>query len=126
MIKGAHVVVFSRDAEADRVFFRDVLRYPYVDAGGGWLIFKLPPSEVAVHPSGESGGHELFLTCDDVRATVAELAAKGVEFTQPVSEEGWGLLTTLRLPGGGDLRLYEPRHEVAYTLPDMGSVTPDA
>ncbi|MBH1938865.1 VOC family protein [Streptomyces sp. AV19] len=116
MINGAHVVVFSRDAEADRAFFRDVLGYPHVDAGGGWLIFRLPPAEVAVHPSDEPGAHELFLMCDDIASTVAELESRGVEFSRPVTEEGWGLLTTLRLPGGGELRLYEPRHEVAHSL----------
>ncbi|MFF7726687.1 VOC family protein [Streptomyces sp. NPDC008001] len=116
MISGAHVVVFSQDAEADRAFLRDVLGFPYVDAGGGWLIFELPPAEAAVHPSQGPGGHELFLMCDDVRRTVEELTAQGVEFTQPVSDERWGLLTTLRLPGGGELRLYEPRHPLARGL----------
>ncbi|WP_422733420.1 VOC family protein [Micromonospora sp. WMMD558] len=115
VINGAHVVIYSRDAEADRAFFRDVLGYPHVDAGGGWLIFKLPPAEVAVHPA-ESTSHEFFLMCDDVAATVTDLTAKGVEFTQPVSDEGWGLMTVLRLPGGGELGLYEPRHARAYEL----------
>ncbi|MEW2384674.1 VOC family protein [Micromonospora sp. NPDC047707] len=86
VINGAHVVIYSRDAGADRAFFRDVLGYPHVDAGDGWLIFKLPPAEVAVHPA-ESTSHEFFLTCDDVAATVTDLTAKGVEFTQPVSDE---------------------------------------
>ncbi|MGY0003113.1 VOC family protein [Micromonospora sp. I033] len=115
MINGTHVVIYSEDAEADRAFFRDVLGYPHVDAGRGWLIFKLPPAEVAVHPAG-SASHELFLMCDDVAATVAELTARGVEFTQAVSDEGWGLRTVLRLPGGGELGLYEPRHDRAYEL----------
>lgn len=115
VINGAHVVIYSRDAEADRAFFRDVLGYPHVDAGDGWLIFKLPPAEVAVHPAGASS-HEFFLMCDDVAATVADLTAKGVEFTQAVSDEGWGLMTVLRLPGGGELGLYEPRHPKAYEL----------
>ncbi|MGR6319904.1 extradiol dioxygenase [Micromonospora soli] len=115
MINGAHVIIYSRDAEADRAFFRDVLGYPHVDAGGGWLIFKLPPAEVAVHPA-DSASHELFLMCDDVAATVAELTVKGVEFTEPVSDRGWGLMTMLRLPGGGELGLYEPRHDKAYEL----------
>jgi catechol 2,3-dioxygenase-like lactoylglutathione lyase family enzyme len=109
MINGAHVVINSRDAEADRRFFRDVLGYQHVDAGGGWLIFKLPPAEVAIHPTDGQDAHELFLMCDDVKSTIAELAAKGVEFT-PVSEERWGLRTSLMLPGGGELGLYEPRH----------------
>lgn len=88
MINGAHVIVYSRDAEADRSFFRDVLGYPHIDAGDGWLIFKLPPAEIAVHPVEGRESHELFLMCDDVDATTAELTAKGVEFTQPVSDEG--------------------------------------
>ncbi|MFG2292229.1 VOC family protein [Streptomyces sp. NPDC048603] len=113
MINGAHVVIHSRDAVADRAFFRDVLGLGHVDAGGGWLVFELPPAEVAVHPGEGAGAHELFLMCDDVAATVAELTARGVEFTEPVSELSWGLLTSLRLPGGGVLRLYEPRHERA-------------
>ncbi|MCP3818242.1 VOC family protein [Streptomyces sp. A3M-1-3] len=116
MINGAHVVIYSRDAEADRAFFRDVLGYPHVDAGDGWLIFKLPPAEIAVHPVEGRESHEFFLMCDDVKATREELSAKGVEFTQPVSDEGWGLMTVLKLPGGGDLGLYEPRHQTAYEL----------
>jgi hypothetical protein len=113
VINGAHVIIYSQDADADRNFFRDVLHYPNVDAGHGWLIFRLPPAEVAVHPAG-SPSHEMFLMCDDVTATVAELTAEGVEFTKPVSDEGWGLITALRLPGGGELGLYEPRHPTAY------------
>ncbi|MGX1778614.1 VOC family protein [Nocardia brasiliensis] len=116
MINGAHVIIYSRDVEADRSFFRDVLGYPHVDAGGGWLIFKLPPAEIAVHPVEDRESHELFLMCDDVEATVEELTTKGVEFTRPVTDEGWGLMTALRLPGGGDVGLYEPRHARAYEL----------
>jgi catechol 2,3-dioxygenase-like lactoylglutathione lyase family enzyme len=114
MITGAHVIVYSRDADADRAFFRDVLQYPHVDAGGGWLIFKLPPGEVAVHPA-DGPSHELYLMCDDVAATVEQLAAKGVTCGE-VSDQGWGLLTSIRLPGGGDLGLYEPRHPKATEL----------
>ena len=114
MITGAHVIVYSRDSDADRAFFRDVLECPHVDAGGGWLIFKLPPGEVAVHPS-EGASHELYLMCDDVNTTVEQLAAKGVS-CGPVSDQGWGLLTSIRLPGGGDLGLYEPRHPKATEL----------
>lgn len=109
MINGAHMVIYSRDAEADRRFFRDVLGYPYVDAGGGWMIFTLPPAEVAIHPTDGLDAHELFLMCDDVKSTIADLTAKGVECT-PISEESWGLRTSLKLPGGGGLGLYEPRH----------------
>ncbi len=114
MITGAHVIVYSRDSDADRAFFRDVLECPHVDAGGGWLIFKLPPGEVAVHPS-EGASHELYLMCDDVNTTVEQLAAKGVS-CGPVSDQGWGLLTSIRLPGGGELGLYEPRHPKATEL----------
>ena len=110
MITGVHAVIFSKDAEADRAFFRDVLNLESVDAGGGWLIFALPPAELAAHPAEEGGQHELYLMCDDVRATIDELTAVGVEFAKPVSDEGFGLLTSIRLPGGGELGLYEPRH----------------
>jgi catechol 2,3-dioxygenase-like lactoylglutathione lyase family enzyme len=115
VITGAHVIVYSRDADADRAFFRDVLEYPHVDAGGGWLIFKLPPGEVAVHPAEGAPSQELYLMCDDVNATVEQLAAKGVS-CDPVSDQGWGLLTGIRLPGGGELGLYEPRHPKATEL----------
>jgi hypothetical protein len=109
MIDGAHVVIYSRDAEADRRFFQDVLRYPHVDAGHGWLIFKLPPAEVAIHPAEAEASHELFLMCDDLAETMAQLAAKGVEFA-PVSQERWGVRTSLKLPGGAELGLYQPHH----------------
>lgn len=115
MITGSHVIVYSTDAEADRAFFRDVLEYPHVDAGDGWLIFRLPPAEVAVHPTDGAPAHELYLMCDDITATVAELAAGGVTCA-PVSDAGWGLLTRIRLPGGGELGLYEPRHLRATEL----------
>ena len=115
MINGAHVIIYSRDAEADRAFFRDVLEYPHVDAGHGWLIFKLPPAEVAVHPA-DTESHELFLMCDDLDQTIADLKAKGVEFVQPVQEERWGVLTSIRLPGGGEVGLYQPLHERAHDL----------
>jgi catechol 2,3-dioxygenase-like lactoylglutathione lyase family enzyme len=114
MITGAHAVVFTADAEATRAFFRDVLGFPSVDAGGGWLIFALPPAELAAHPADAGGRHELYLMCDEIEATVADLQAKGVEFTAPVSDEGFGLLTSLKLPGGGELGLYEPRHPIPH------------
>jgi catechol 2,3-dioxygenase-like lactoylglutathione lyase family enzyme len=111
VITGVHAIVFGEDAEAVRAFLRDVLELRSVDAGGGWLIFALPPAELAAHPTeGESGRHELYLMCDDIEATVAELSAKGVEFVRPVSDEGFGLMTAMRVPGGGELALYEPRH----------------
>jgi hypothetical protein len=112
MISGAHMILYSTDAEADRAFFRDVLKFPSVDAGRGWLIFALPPAEVAVHPAAESGSrHEIYLMCEDVKDTVRELSASQVE-CEPVSDEGWGLLTHISLPGGGKLGLYQPRHPV--------------
>ncbi len=118
MIVGAHSIIYAEDAERTRAFFRDVLGYPYVDAHGGWLIFKLPPGELGIHPvdAGESGRHELYLMCDDIEATVKELEAKGVEFTEPITDAGFGRLTRLRVPGGGELGLYQPRHPLATAL----------
>ncbi len=113
---GSHVIVFSSDPEADRAFFADVLGYPHVDAGGGWLIFRLPPAELAVHPSEGPTGHELYLMCDDLDATMRDLRAKGVDFVEDVSEERWGRLTRIRLPGGGSVGVYEPRHPLAIDL----------
>ena len=109
MITGAHTIIFSKDAGADRAFLRDVLKLTNVDAGDGWLIFGLPPSEVAVHPADENCAHELYLLCDDVEEFVAEMARQGVA-TGPVTDEAWGLLTRLTLPGGGALGVYQPRH----------------
>jgi len=103
-------VIFTTDAEADRAFFRDILELRSVDAGGGWPIFALPPAELAAHPADEDGQHELYLMCDDVHATVDELKREGVESAGPISDEGWGLLTAIKLPGGGELGLYEPGH----------------
>jgi hypothetical protein len=110
MINGVHAVIFSKGAEALRAFLGDVLGFKSVDAGGGWVIFALPPAELAAHPTDDESHHELYLMCDDVHTTVAELKDKGVEFAHPVREEGFGLLTTMVLPGGGELGLYEPRH----------------
>jgi hypothetical protein len=110
MITGAHAILYTEDADALRAFFRDVLELQSVDAGGGWLIFALPPAELAAHPTDGEPRHELFLMCDDIEATVLELDARGVELAAPVSDEGYGLLTSIRLPGGGELGLYEPRH----------------
>src|ERR1700716_630962 len=110
LISGVHALIYSHDAAADRAFFRDVLGLNSVDSGGGWLIFALPPAELAMHPVEGPGHHELYLMCDDVEATVANLAAKGVEFTRPVHDEGWGLLTYIKIPGGGQLGLYQPTH----------------
>jgi catechol 2,3-dioxygenase-like lactoylglutathione lyase family enzyme len=112
MITGAHVVIYSKDADADRAFFRDVLRFPAVDAGHGWLIFALPPAEAAFHPADEGGRHELFLLCDDVHRVTAALEAEGFGHG-PVTEEGWGTFTRVRLPGGGEVGLYTPKHPTA-------------
>lgn len=109
MIDGAHVIIYSKDAEADRAFFSGVLGFPSVDAGHGWLIFALPPAESAFHPAGDGGRHELYLMCDDLKLEMAALRAKGVECAKPI-EERWGSLTKIRLPGGGEIGLYEPKH----------------
>jgi catechol 2,3-dioxygenase-like lactoylglutathione lyase family enzyme len=124
MINGAHVVIYSKDAEVDRAFFRDVLQFPFVDAGHGWLIFAMPPFEVAFHDAGkhdsqkgasESGAsesadkHELFLMCDDIAATLKDLQAKNVKVSE-VSEQRWGKLASFTLPGGGKIGIYEPKH----------------
>jgi catechol 2,3-dioxygenase-like lactoylglutathione lyase family enzyme len=114
VISGAHVILYSRDADADRTFLRDVLGFPHVDAGDGWLIFALPPTELAVHPTDGEDARELYLLCDDVEAMVGDLEAKGVAFTGPVVDRGWGRVTAVRLPGGGEIGLYEPRHPVAH------------
>lgn len=114
MITGAHVILHSTDAEADRAFLRDLLDRRTVDAGGGWLIVQLPPGEVAVHPAERSGAVELYLVCDDVAATVDELTARGVPVVEPVTDQGWGLLTSIALPGGGRVGLYEARHPTAF------------
>jgi catechol 2,3-dioxygenase-like lactoylglutathione lyase family enzyme len=121
MINGAHVIISSHDADADRAFLRDTLGFDSVDAGGGWLIFRLPPAEVAVHP-GEprdtaAPPHELYLMCDDIEATLEDLRGKGVDVTSPVRDVRWGLLSAFRLPGGSELAIYEPRHPVARREP---------
>ena len=115
MISGAHVILYSKDAEADRAFFRDVLGFPAVDAGHGWLIFALPPAEAAFHPSDQNGAHELYFLCDDLQAEIAALAKKNVKCSE-VHEERWGSITRVRLPGGGDVGLYQPKHPTALGL----------
>jgi catechol 2,3-dioxygenase-like lactoylglutathione lyase family enzyme len=109
MIFGAHVIVSSRDEQADRDFFREVLGFSSVDAGHGWLIFALPPAELAVHPSEEGGTQELYFMCDDLDAEIRDLAGKGVHCSD-VEEARWGTVTKVRLPGGSDVGLYQPRH----------------
>jgi catechol 2,3-dioxygenase-like lactoylglutathione lyase family enzyme len=115
MISGAHVVVYSKDANADRAFFREVLGFKSVDAGHGWLIFALPPAQAAIHPSEENGPHELYFICEDLQAEIAALAKKNVECSQ-VEETRWGSITKLRLPGGGQIGLYQPKHPTALGL----------
>ena len=110
MIIGVHAIVFTQDPAAVRAFFRDVLDLPSVDAGGGWPVFALPPAELAAHPTDETGHHELYLMCDNIKATVEELTSKGAEFTGEIADAGWGLITTLRLPDGSELPIYEPKH----------------
>ena len=114
MITGVHAIVFSPEAEKVRAFFVDVLDLPSVDAGGGWLIFALPPAELAVHPADGATRHELYLMCDDIHATLADLRGKGVEVAQDVSDQGWGLLASVRLPDGSEFPLYQPRHPIAH------------
>ena len=109
MIVGAHSIVYSMSPEADRAFLRDVLKLPHVDVGGGWLIFGLPPAEVAVHPSDRNDVHEFYLICDDVEAFIASMEKANI-VCGPVQSQGWGLLTQVRLPGGGHLGVYQPRH----------------
>lgn len=116
MVNGIHALIYSQDAEAVRILFRDVLKFPSVDAGHGWLIFAAPPAELAVHPTDGQAHHELYLMCDDIRATVKELQAKGIELVRPVKDAGWGLVTALKLPGGSELGLYEPKHPTAHKL----------
>jgi catechol 2,3-dioxygenase-like lactoylglutathione lyase family enzyme len=113
MITGIHALIYTSDAEKDRAFMRDVLGFKGVDAGEGWLIFKLPPAELGVHPSDSAEtSSELYLMCDDVNASIAELRAKGVECSEP-QDQGWGILTNITLPSGGKLGMYQPRHPTA-------------
>jgi predicted enzyme related to lactoylglutathione lyase len=116
MITGVHALIYTRGAEEVRAFFADVLGFASVDAGGGWLIFALPPAELGIHPADTGASYETYLMCDNVHATVDELRAKGVEFTRPISDAGFGLVTAIALPGGGELGLYEPKHPTAIEL----------
>jgi hypothetical protein len=125
MINGTHVLLYSRDPEADRAFFRDVLRFPSVDAGEGWLIFALPPAELGIHPGDgkfverhadhDLSGSVIYLMCEDLHATIADLERQSVK-TSAIVPAGWGITTTIRLPGGGGLGLYQPRHSTALDL----------
>lgn len=125
MLTAVHTLVYADDVEAARAFFRDVLGYPCTDGGGGWLIFKTGPSELGVHPtSGEQGDeewatdkhHEISLMCDDIEQTIAELTAKGAEFARDVRDDGYGLTTMLKIPGAGEMMLYQPLHPEAHRL----------
>jgi catechol 2,3-dioxygenase-like lactoylglutathione lyase family enzyme len=123
VITGTHAIIYAQDPERARSFFRDVLGLPNLDAHDGWLIFKLPPAELGIHPANDgpdagapSGHHELFLMCDDITQTVSDLTAKGVVFTAPVESQSFGLLTRLQVPGAGEIGLYQPRHATAYDL----------
>jgi hypothetical protein len=109
MIRGAHVILYSTNAEADRAFFRDVLEFPFVDAGHDWLIFALPPAELAVHPAADGGAHQLYLMCDDLAAVIAQMSERGLTCSDPHTER-WGQITDLTLPGGGTIGVYEPTH----------------
>jgi catechol 2,3-dioxygenase-like lactoylglutathione lyase family enzyme len=109
------MIIYSTDAEADRAFFRDILGFPSVDAGHGWLIFALPGAEAAFHPASENDHHELYLMCDDLEAEMSSLTAKGVRCSD-VSETSWGSITSIRLPGGGEIGLYQPKHPTALGL----------
>jgi len=116
MINAAHIILYSTDAEADRIFIRDVLGLPGVDAGGGWLIFKLPPAEIAVHPTDGLGKQEFYFMCDDIEKTLMQLTAKGVTISEPISNQRWGRLASIKLPSGADLPIYQPLHPTAYDL----------
>jgi catechol 2,3-dioxygenase-like lactoylglutathione lyase family enzyme len=124
VINGFHALIYSDDPDATRAFLRDVLEWPYVDAHGGWLIFKTPPSEVGVHPSEGAGGehwatpphHQLSFMCDDLERTISELRSKGATVRGSIEDEGYGLVTYVEIPGAGSMLLYEPRHPLAYEL----------
>jgi predicted enzyme related to lactoylglutathione lyase len=117
MITGTHAILYSDHADEVRAFFRDVLKLPSVDAGHGWLIFSLPPAELGIHPTEKGSHHELYFMCDDVHATVADLESKGVTISRPITDAGYGLLTSIRLPGGAELGLYQPKHPLAAPWP---------
>jgi catechol 2,3-dioxygenase-like lactoylglutathione lyase family enzyme len=115
MIFGAHVIVYSKDAAADRAFFRDILEFKSVDAGHGWLIFALPPAEAAFHPDEQNDRHELFFMCDDLKAEISALKKKGVECSD-IQEARWGSIAKIRLPSGALVGLYQPKHATALAL----------
>ncbi len=121
MVNGIHAIIYTQNSEKVRAFFRDTLKLSSVDVGHGWLIFALPPAELGIHPAEGEPHSEIYLMCDNIQATMKDLAGKGVEFTGPVAEEGWGFTTAIKLPGGGELGIYQPKHPTALGL---GSITP--
>jgi catechol 2,3-dioxygenase-like lactoylglutathione lyase family enzyme len=127
MINGVHVLLYAQGADAARAFLRDVLGLASIDSGGGWLLFAAPPTELAVHPLGDEDsddpvdGLELYFMCDDIEGTTAELKSKGVEITKPIADEGYGLFTAFRVPGGSEVGLYEPRHPTALHLTESAA-----
>jgi len=123
MLIGAHSIIYSTNPDADRAFLRDVLRLPHVAVGEGWLVFGLPPAEVAVHPSDTNDRHEFYLLCDDVVAFVAEMKTHNIA-CGPLQNQGWGVLTQLTLPGGGKLGIYQPRHARPKTMADTTATKP--
>jgi hypothetical protein len=114
LISGVHALIYSHDAAADRAFFTDVLGLDSIDSGGGWLIFALPPTELAIHPTEEADDHELYLLCEDIEATAKELERRKVPTNRPFAEERWGRVTRITLPGGGQIGLYQPKHPLAH------------
>ena len=116
MINGVHALIHSKKADEVRAFFQEVLKYPCVDAGHGWLIFALPPAELGIHPAEDEQYYELYLMCDDLQQTMTDLKSRGVEFAGPVQEAGFGKVTGIKLPGGLELGLYQPHHPTALHL----------
>jgi predicted enzyme related to lactoylglutathione lyase len=116
MICGIHAIIYIKDANRAHAFFRDILKFSSVDAGDDWLIFALPPAELGIHPTDEAKHNELFLMCDDIKTTIKELKSKGVEFAQPIRNEQWGQLTSIKIPGGGEIGLYQPKHPTTVRI----------
>ena len=123
MIHGIHALIYTQDSDKVRAFFRDILKLPSVDAGGGWPIFALPPAELAVHPEEGPGRYHLYLMCDDIEAAIKDFASKGLEFTGPITEARWGRTTAIKMPGGGELGIYQPKHPTALGLAPAGPST---
>lgn len=120
MIKGVHAIIYSTEAEALRSFFKDILELPSVDAGHGWLLFAMPPAELGIHPTDNDVHHELYLSCDDIHATVAKLKTKGAEINGSINDEVWGLVAWVKIPGAGQLGIYQPKHPTALPAQHHG------